>query len=160
MPSWTTYNMLTFIIFLALVAGAAFFGGQWGAGPWYRSLSKPSWTPPNWLFPAAWTLLYTMMAISGWLVWNSLDENRMLLLGLWVVQLVFNALWSYFFFGRRDMRMALFDVGALWAVIAAYIVVAWPVNQLAALLFVPYLVWVSYAAALNAEILRRNPAGA
>jgi len=160
MPSWTSYNMLTFIVFLALVAGAAFFGGQWSAAAWYRSLSKPSWTPPNWLFPAVWTLLYAMIAISGWLIWNSPDETRTTLLAIWAVQLLLNALWSYFFFGRQDMRTALVDIIALWVAIAAYIVIAWPVNQLAAILFMPYLAWVSYATALNADILRRNPAQA
>lgn len=158
MPSWTSYTMLTFIIFLGLVAGAAFFGGQWGAGPWYRSLSKPAWTPPNWLFPAAWTLLYAMMAVAGLLVWNTPHENRTALVTLWGVQLVLNALWSYIFFGRRDMRLALVDVVALWLAIAAFILLAWPANQLAAMLFVPYLVWVTYATALNANIWVRNPA--
>ena len=157
MPSWVSYNMLTFILFLALVTGAAFFGGQWGAGVWYRSLSKPNWTPPNWLFPAVWTLLYALIAIAGWLVWNLVHPSRPLLLTLWAAQLIFNALWSYIFFGRRDMRLALVDIVALWVVIAAFMVMAWPVNELAAILFMPYLLWVSYAIALNATIMMRNP---
>jgi benzodiazapine receptor len=157
MPSWTSYTMLTFIVFLALVAGAAFFGGQWGAGPWYRSLSKPSWTPPNWLFPAVWTLLYAMIAIAGLLVWNTPHESRTTLLTLWGMQLVLNALWSYIFFGRRDMRLALVDIVLLWLTIAVFIMLAWPVNELAAVLFMPYLTWVSYATALNATIWLRNP---
>jgi translocator protein len=157
MPSWASYDMLTFIIFLGLVAGAAFFGGQWGAKDWYRSLSKPSWTPPDWLFPIAWTLLYTFIAIAGWQVWDTPNEKRTTLLALWGVQLVLNAFWSFFFFGRRDMRMALVDIIGMWLAIAAFILIAWPVNQFAALLFTPYLVWVSYAAALNANIWLRNP---
>ena len=157
MPSWTSYTMLTFIVFLALVAGAAFFGGQWGAGPWYRSLSKPSWTPPNWLFPAVWTLLYAMIAIAGLLVWNTPHESRTILLTLWGMQLVLNALWSYIFFGRRDMRLALVDIVLLWLTIAVFIMLAWPANELAAILFMPYLAWVSYATALNATIWLRNP---
>jgi benzodiazapine receptor len=158
MPSWVSYNMLTFILFLALVTGTAFFGGQWGAGVWYHSLSKPSWTPPNWLFPAVWTLLYALIAIAGWLVWNSDHPSRPLLLALWAAQLIFNGLWSYIFFGRRDMRLALVDIIALWVVIAAFIVMAWPVNELAAIAFAPYLLWMSYATALNANIMMRNPA--
>ena len=156
MPTWMSYNVLTFIVFLALVAGTAFFGGLWGANSWYRSLSKPGWTPPDWLFPAMWTLLYTLMAIAGWLVWNTPSESRTLLLSLWGVQLVLNGLWSYIFFGRRSIRLALADIAALWLVIAAFVIAAWPVNMLAAILFVPYLAWVSYAAALNADIWRRN----
>ena len=158
MPSWVSYNMLAFICFLALVAGAAFFGGQWGAREWYRSLSKPSWTPPGWLFAPAWTLLYVMIAVAGFLVWNTPHESRTTLLAIWGVQLVFNALWSYVFFARRDMRLALADIAALWLAIAAFIVMAWPVNELAAALFTPYLAWISYAGALNAAIWLRNPA--
>lgn len=156
MPSWATDNTLEFIIFLALVAGAAVFGGQWGAGEWYRGLSKPNWTPPNWAFPVAWTLLYILIAISGFLMWNTPGERHDLLIGLWGLQLALNALWSYIFFGRHDMRIALAEMGALWLTIAAYIVLGWPVNMLAAALFAPYLVWVSYAFALNLAIVARN----
>jgi tryptophan-rich sensory protein len=157
MPSWASYNMLAFICFLALVAGAAFFGGQWGAGPWYRSLQKPSWTPPSWLFAPAWTLLYVMIAVAGFLVWNTPHPSRTTLLALWGVQLILNAFWSFIFFGRRDMRLALADIAGLWLTIVAFIAIAWPVNELAAILFMPYLVWISYAAALNTAILLRNP---
>ncbi len=160
MPSWVSGNVMAFIFFLALVAAAAFFGGQWGAGPWYRSLSKPSWTPPDWLFPVAWTLLYVMIAIAGLLVWSTPHESRTTLLTLWGLQLALNALWSYIFFGRRDMRLALVDIMALWLTIAAFIVLAWPVNELAAILFMPYLAWVSFAALLNGTIWLRNPASA
>jgi len=157
MPSWISYNMLTFILFLALVAAAAFFGGQWGARSWYNGLSKPRWTPPGWLFGPVWTLLYVMIAVAGMLVWNTPHENRALLLALWGAQLVLNGLWSYIFFGRRDLGLGLVEIMALWLSIAAFVVVAWPVNPLAAILFLPYLAWVSYAAALNAAIWRRNP---
>lgn len=156
MPSWVSYDMLTFILFLTLVAGAAFFGGQWGANDWYRALSKPRWTPPSWLFPPVWTLLYVLIAIAGTLAWNTDHQSRTLLLALWGGQLALNALWSYIFFGRRDLAMGLAEIAALWLFIAGFIVLAWPVNQMAALLFMPYLAWVSYAAALNASIWRRN----
>ncbi len=160
MPSWVSYNMLTFILFLALVAAAAFFGGQWNAKDWYRTLSKPSWTPPSWLFPPVWTLLYVLIAIAGMLVWNADHENRTLLLVIWSVQLMLNALWSYIFFGRKDIGLGLAEIIVLWLLIAAFVVLAWPVNQLASILFIPYLAWVSYAAALNASIWRRNTARA
>lgn len=157
MPAWMSYDMMTLIVFLALVAFAAYFGGLWEAGDWYRSLCKPRWTPPNWLFPVVWTLLYTLIAIAGLLVWNTADENRTLLVTLWGAQLILNALWSYIFFGRRDMRLALFDIALLWVAIASFIGFAWRANELAAILFLPYLAWVSYATALNAAILRLNP---
>jgi benzodiazapine receptor len=160
MPSWVSYNMLTFILFLALVAGTAFFGGQWSAKQWYATLSKPGWTPPDWLFPPMWTLLYVFIAIAGMLIWNSEHENRTLLIFIWGAQLLLNGLWSYIFFGRKEIGMALADITALWLLIAAFIVLAWPVNRLAAGLFLPYLAWVSYAAALNASIWQRNAGAA
>lgn len=156
MPSWVTYNMLAFIIFLALVAGVAFFGGQWDNKEWYASLNKPSWTPPSWLFPPVWFLLYAFIAIAGFLIWNTPHENRTLLLGLWAMQLVLNGLWSFIFFGKKEIGLALADIAALWLTIAAFTVLAWPVNQLASMLFIPYLAWVSYATALNGTIWRLN----
>ena len=156
MPDWISTDLLSFFAFLGAVAAAAAFGGQWGAGPWYNALSKPSWTPPNWLFPVAWSVLYIMVAVAGWLVWRTPHPDQPLLLGLWAAQLFFNALWSYIFFGRKNLGLALAELGLLWLSIAAFTVLAWPVEPTAALLFVPYLVWVSYAGALNASIWHRN----
>ena len=151
LPSWDT--ALTFLFFLGLVAAAALFGGQWGAGQWYRELDKPSWTPPGWLFGPAWAVLYIMIAAAGFLVWQTLHEKRALLLGLWGAQLGLNALWSYIFFGRKELGLGLLEMMGLWLAIAAFIVFAWPVNPRAATLFMPYRAW-----SLNAAIWRRNPA--
>jgi tryptophan-rich sensory protein len=147
----------SFAVFVGLVIAAAAFGGQWGAGPWYNALSKPGWTPPNWLFPVAWTVLYLMMAVAGWLIWETPHPSRPVLLAVWGAQLLLNALWSYIFFGRKDIGVALAELSGLWVLIAVFVVLAWPVNREAALLFLPYLIWVSYAGALNAAIWRRNP---
>jgi benzodiazapine receptor len=155
---WISYDVLSFAVFVGLVIGAAAFGGQWGAGPWYDTLSKPDWTPPNWLFPIAWSAIYLMIAIAGWLIWETPHRLQIPLLALWGAQLLLNALWSFIFFGRRQIALALADIGALWVLIAAFIALAWPVSQRAALFFIPYLIWISYAGALNAEIWRRNPA--
>jgi len=157
MPEWISKDIISFAVFAGLVVATAAFGGQWGAGPWYRALSKPSWTPPNWLFPVAWSVLYLMVAIAGWLIWHTPHESRALVLTVWAVQLLLNAAWSYIFFGRKELGIAFVEMSGLWLSIAAFIVLAWPVNQTAALLFAPYLIWVSYAAALNAVIWRRNP---
>jgi tryptophan-rich sensory protein len=155
---WIPYDVVSFAVFVGLVIAAAAFGGQWGAGSWYNSLSKPDWTPPNWLFPIAWTALYLMIALAGWLVWETPHQRQILLLALWAAQLLLNALWSFIFFGRRRIALALADIGALWTLIVAFIILAWPVNQRAALFFTPYLFWISYAGVLNAVIWRRNPA--
>lgn len=156
MLDWISGDIASFAVFVGLVVAAAVFGGQWGAGPWYNSLSKPSWTPPNWLFPIAWSILYLMIAIAGWLIWVTPHEKRTLLLAIWGGQLLLNATWSYLFFGRKELALALVEIAAMWLSIAAFTVLAWDVNQRAALLFMPYLVWVSYAAALNASIWVRN----
>lgn len=156
MPASISEHLSALLVFVALVVGTATLGGQWGAGPWYRGLSKPNWTPPNWLFPPAWAVLYVLIAISGWLIWTTPHENRSVLLGLWAGQLVLNAGWSYIFFGRHQIGLGFLDIAAMWLIIAAFIVVALPVNRGAALLFIPYLIWVTYAAALNASIWLRN----
>jgi tryptophan-rich sensory protein len=157
MTEWISSAPLPFAVFVGLVIAAAAFGGQWGAGPWYNTLSKPGWTPPNWLFPIAWTVLYLMIAVAGWLIWETPHPSRTVLLAVWGGQLLLNAVWSYIFFGRKEIGLALAELSALWLLIAIFVVLAWPVNQEAALLFLPYLVWVSYAGALNAAIWHRNP---
>lgn len=145
----------SFLVFLALVAFVAASGFFFRPGAWYAGLAKPGWTPPNWLFGPAWTILYLMIAFSGWLVWRV--DGADAAVAIWGIQLVFNGLWSFLFFGRRRMDLAFADIGALWLAIAGFIVVAWPASQTAALLFVPYLAWVSFAAALNAGVWHLNP---
>lgn len=147
-------NILSFLVFLALVSAAAVTGAQYMPGPWYEALAKPSWTPPNWLFPIAWTVLYFMIAVAGWLVWKR--EGVGMALGIWAAGLVLNALWSYVMFGRHEIGPALVTVAALWLSIIAFIWAAWPIDRMAAYLFMPYLVWVSFASALNAAVLVMN----
>jgi tryptophan-rich sensory protein len=151
-------NWPALLLFFALVGGVAFLGGKWGANEWYRSLRKPSFTPPDWAFPVAWSILYTLIAISGYRIWQAESAFREPALLAWAVQLVANAAWSYLFFGRRNIGAGLADIVILWASIAAYILFAWPADRIAALLFVPYLAWVSLAAALNRRILQLNRA--
>lgn len=146
------------LVFVALVFAAAFTGSYFRPGPWYDRLEKPSWNPPKWLFPIAWTILYAMIAFAGWLVWREAGPGEWLIpLGLWLLQLALNAAWSPAFFGLKRPGVALVVVSALWLAILATIIAFLPVDFGAALLMVPYLVWVSYAAALNAWIWRRNP---
>jgi len=126
---------------------------------WYASLNKPSWTPPNWAFPVAWNILYAMMALSLWLLWDRTPESgaRSSAIVLFCVQLALNAAWSPVFFGLHQTRFALAIIIALTIAIAMTIVSAWRINKLAAILLVPYLAWVAYAATLNAGIVILNP---
>jgi len=141
--------------FAGLTFAAASSGAVFGPGPWYFSLTKPWWTPPPWVFPVVWTILYIMIAAAGYLVWR--EQGLGVLVAAWLVQLGFNGAWSWIMFGQKNISLALWDAGAMWISITAFIVLAWPVSQTAALLFVPYLVWVTIAFYLNYEVLRLNP---
>ncbi|MEQ1714089.1 MAG: TspO/MBR family protein [Hyphomicrobium sp.] len=147
-------NAATLIVFLALVSLAAVTGSQFMPGPWYETLTKPWWTPPKWLFPIAWTILYIMIAVAGWRVWQAEGVGPALM--VWALGLVFNAAWSWLMFGEKQIGWALADLVAMWLTVAAFIVLAQQVDRTAALLFAPYLVWVSYAGALNFVIWRWN----
>lgn len=142
-------------LFLVITALAAVTGGFFTPGPWYNALNKPSWTPPGWAFPVVWTILYIMIAIAGWKAWQAQGLGP--LVGVWGLQLVLNAMWSWIMFGRKQIGLALVDAGGMWLSIAAFIALAWPVAPLAAQLFMPYLAWVTIAFVLNLRILQTNP---
>lgn len=143
------------VAFVVIVFAAASSGALFKPGVWYENLRKPGWTPPKWAFPVVWSILYVMIGYAGWLVWTTVGWS--LPMALWALQMLANALWSYFFFGRRRMDLALIDVVVLWLSVALFILAAWPVAPVASLLFVPYLVWVSAAATLNHSVRRLNP---
>ena len=121
---------------------------------WYPTLAKPSWTPPSWLFAPAWTVLYILMAVAAWLVWKAGNAKAALI--LFFGQLLLNLAWSVLFFGARSPGFGLIDVTAMWLAIAATIFAFAFRSRLAAFLMVPYLCWVSFAAALNASIFMLN----
>jgi benzodiazapine receptor len=125
---------------------------------WYVTLNKPFFTPPNWLFAPVWITLYTLMGVSLFLIWRrGLHEpqvNRAL--ALFGVQLVLNTFWSIAFFGLHSPLAGLIVILALWGAIAATIVQFLPLSRPAGLLLIPYILWVSIAAALNAAIVALN----
>lgn len=146
---------LTLLIFLALVAAAALTGMTYLTGAWYEALVKPDWTPPNWLFPPVWTVLYIMIAVAGWLVFEKEGFRQALI--VWVISLQINAAWSVLMFKEHQIALAAANIVALLVSIVIFISLTWKTNRLASLLFVPYLVWVSYATALNIAIWQLNP---
>ncbi|MFO1310502.1 MAG: TspO/MBR family protein [Burkholderiales bacterium] len=148
--------MASFLVFAAAVFAAAASGGLFRPDDWYKSLAKPSWNPPSWVFAPVWTVLYIGIAFAGWLVWHDAGESRNVLMALWVAQLLLNAAWSWLFFGRHRIDLALADVSAMAVVIAAFIAIASRSVPIAAWLFVPYLAWGSFALVLNATILKLN----
>lgn len=118
---------------------------------WYVQLNKPFFTPPGWLFGPAWTLLYTLMAVSAYLVWRKGLQDRQVktALGLFLAQLVLNGLWTPIFFGLRLIFPALVEIVVLWLAIAFTILHFRRISSSAAVLMIPYLGWVGYAAVLN-----------
>ena len=149
--------LLTIVPFLLAVAAAAFAASRFRPGTWYTTLAKPSWTPPGWLFAPVWSLLYLAIAVAGWLLWRQAHPDAFLPLALWLGQLILNMVWSWLFFGLHRPRAALADIVLLLASILAFILIARPLSAGAAWLFVPYALWVLFAAALNAAIVRLNP---
>jgi translocator protein len=151
--------------FGAAVAAAALIGSRYNpkmgdTKEWYDSLDKPSWNPPNWLFPVAWTPLYGLIAWSGYRVWKAEPSRaRSRALALWGTQLGLNAAWTPIFFGRQSPEAGLAEVGLMLTAIGGYTAEAAKVDRPAAWMMAPYLGWVSFATALNAEIVRRNPGG-
>lgn len=124
---------------------------------WYVTLNKPSWNPPSWLFGPVWTLLYIMMAIAAWLVWRKGGwALQRWPLSLFVIQWLLNAIWTPLFFGMHLIGLALVDIVLLWIAIVATLAAFWRVSRPAAWLLVPYLMWVSFATALNFAIWQLN----
>ncbi|GHB22119.1 TspO/MBR family protein [Salinicola rhizosphaerae] len=138
---------------LLLVAIAASSGILAPPGAWYAALEKPPLTPPDWLFPTAWTLLYVMMAVAAWRVTLMAPANRRRqALTPFVAQLVANGLWSWLFFAAHWMLLGLLDLLLLWGLIVWTLVSFSRHSRLAVWLLVPYLVWVSFAVYLNAAL--------
>ena len=142
------------IFFLALVAAAAWWSASHVPGPFYASLQKPTWAPPDQAFAPVWAVLYVLIALVAWIVWRA--QGLGLALAAWFVQLGLNAAWSWLMFGHKQITYALIDIVVLLLAIVVFIALAWPVRRSAALLFVPYFLWVTFAAALNFEIWRLN----
>jgi len=128
------------------------------AGEFYGRLDKPRWAPPPWLFGPAWLFLYVCMGTAAWRVWRPAGfAGAALPLALYGVQLLLNAGWAWFFFVRRTGVGGTVEVVLLWVSIGATLVVFWQRDRVAGLLFVPYLAWVTFAAALTVSCWRRNP---
>jgi benzodiazapine receptor len=124
---------------------------------WYASLNKPFFTPPNYVFPIVWNILYALMAFSLWRLWQApRDEMRKRAITLFLLQLTVNLAWSWIFFGAESIRGALSTILALDVLVAMTVIAAWKVDRFAASLFLPYLLWIGYATALNAGIAQLN----
>jgi tryptophan-rich sensory protein len=144
-----------FALFLAACFAAGTTGAIFPPGAWYDSLKKPAWTPPNWVFPVTWTTLYLCMAYAGARV--AVQPDNAIAMALWSLQIALNALWTPVFFGLRRIRAGMLVLSILWLAVASCLVALWQVDWIAGLLFAPYLLWVTIAAALNLSVWRLNP---
>jgi len=124
---------------------------------WYAELDKPSWTPPDAVFPVVWTILYVLVALALWRLWDHAPSPaRSQALTFFFVQLALNALWSPVFFGLHAVEAALAIIVALVIALFGTVLTGARVDRIAALLLVPYLAWVAIATTLNAGILAMN----
>ena len=148
------------LVFLGMTIVAAAIGSAAtfrSVQTWYPTLAKPSWTPPSALFGPVWTTLYLFMAVAAWRVWRSqTGATANAVLRSYLAQLTLNALWSVLLFGMHRPELALMDIAALWVVIVIMLVRFWPADRVAAVLWFPYVAWVSFATALNAAIWHLN----
>jgi tryptophan-rich sensory protein len=124
---------------------------------WYRTLQKPTFNPPDWLFAPVWTLLYLMIALAGWRVWRSWGlAGAPVGMKAYAAQLALNLGWSFLFFGGRMIGIALVEITLLLAVICVNAVLFWRADRLAGWLLVPYAIWVAFACVLNFALWRLN----
>lgn len=153
---------LTAFVLLALGVGAwgAMFapGLSASAGQWYASVAKPAWLPPQNWFLAVWVILYITMGTAAWLIWRErYHRGRSAAVAAYALQLLLNALWPPLFFGLRNMDAGLFDIIALWLAIGWTLREFARVRAAAALILVPYFLWVTFAAAMNLAVWKLNP---
>ncbi len=154
-------NLKRLIISLILpqLAGAA---GALFTAPaiptWYAALQKPAFSPPNWLFGPVWLILYLLMGIAVYLIWQKITENDKVKTALWLfwLHLFFNAAWSPVFFGLKNPGLALINIFIIWIFIILLLIKFWKINKLSSYLLVPYLLWVSFATLLNYSIWQLN----
>lgn len=150
------------LLFMILVShSAGFFGSIFTratVSTWYITLQKPFFNPPGWVFGPVWFILYTLMGISAYLVFQKGWKNKEVRIALYIfgIQLMLNALWSFLFFGLKSPLHAFFDIIVLWFAILLTIVYFYKVNKTATYLLIPYVLWVSFAAFLNISIVILN----
>ncbi len=148
-------DILLFCVFLSATFAAGATGALFPTGEWYKNLNKPTWTPPNWVFPVMWTSIYLLISFAGARV-AVLDGNAYAM-AFWGMQIAFNALWTPVFFGLRHIKGSVPIMVGLWVAVLGATITHFQLDFWAGLAFVPYLAWVSVAAALNLAMVRLNP---
>lgn len=159
-PRGRSRDLLGLGVFVLVCLGISALGGWVTSGSvdtWYQALQKPPFNPPDWLFAPVWTLLYLMIAISGWRAWRSPAHDRLrVAMAAYAAQLALNLAWSWVFFGGRLIGPAFAVILLLLLAISVNAALFWRVDRLAGWLFLPYAAWVAFAAALNFALWRLN----
>jgi len=127
-------------------------------GPWYRDLKKPRWQPPDWLFGPAWTIILGLAAWAAILSWSEATSpsDQAIILSVYGANFLLHLLWSPLFFRYQRPDWALVEVVFLWLSVLAMLIMAWRFTPLAGAMILPYFLWVSFAAVLNARIVQLN----
>lgn len=147
--------MFQLLVFVVGVVGIGWLIGATNLpGAWYAGLAKPDFVPPNWAFPVAWTILYTMIAVAGWRTFRREPSGKAML--AWAAQMALNFAWSPVMFTMHQIGAALVILIGLFVAIVTYIGLEMSRDRLAAALFLPYAGWVAFAGVLNAAIWRLN----
>lgn len=156
-PSQDIFGLAVFVALCLLVSGVGSAITATSVGTWYQALVKPPFNPPDRVFAPVWITLYLLMAVAGWRVWRraGLGPARQALV-VFAMQLGLNLAWSFLFFGLRRIDLALVEIVFLLVFIVANTVLFWRIDRMAGILFVPYLLWVAYAIALNASLWLLN----
>ena len=155
--SFSAISWLGLAFWLGLTFAAGWVGSRFQPGEWYTHLVQPALTPPGWVFGPVWTILYILMGVAAWLVWQRYGlAGAVWPLGLFILQLILNTLWSYLFFGLKNPGGAFLDIVALWLSILATLIAFWQYYPAAGKLLLPYLLWVTFAVYLNLQFWRLN----
>lgn len=152
-----TWKSLTILLGSTLGAGAIVGFLTQKESAFYEGLTRPSFAPPGWLFPVAWTLLYAAMATAMWFVLKANGRDRFILLGLYIAQLAVNLMWPILFFVMKSLGLAFFWLLLLWMLAAIMLYQFFRQSKVAGWLLVPYQLWLTFAAVLNFMIARLNP---
>lgn len=153
-------QILGLIAWLGVTFAAAFVAAiaSAKAGAFYQELVRPGWAPPGYLFAPVWSVLYFLMAIAAWLVWREQGlSSSIAALGLFLAQLLANALWSWLFFQWHRGALAFAEILVLWALILGTVIAFWHIQPIAGVILLPYLAWVTFATALTYATWKLNP---
>jgi tryptophan-rich sensory protein len=152
-----TTDLMGLAFWIVLTFSVAAFASQFEPGAWYKTIAKPPWTPPGWLFGPVWGMLYLAMSVSAWLIWRQRTTVKVIVpLTLYLLQLALNGLWSWLFFGRQLIGTALIDLIVLVLLIGLTTAMFMRIRKQAGFMMLAYLLWVSFATALNFQIWRLN----